>query len=439
MRVSRLATRLRRRRGDETGAVVVLVAAMSLIFFGIAALVVDLGQARVVRREAQAASDASALAGMNAMYVSGTKTPDLPGAVAAVKSYAAKNYGITDADWAECEDPAPLTHVPDPTQPCISFDSAAEPTTVRAIAPLRTVQLNFAAALGFDTVDVSAHAQATMRIGGQADCGLCVIGHSYHDFQNGDAYISGGDVAINGDVNIQNNGLVSTDGVISVEGDATGPLDGYTPDPLEGQEPVADPLLNAPLPTSPYGGLAVKTDPCGTGGTHGPGIYGGYNFPNGTCTLQPGLYVVTGKWQFSGGAALDATSGVTLFFTCGTPSAPSACASPGQDGGWLDGSGNGDVRITAPSSDPWKGLAIVYDRLNTSDLNLSGNGSSLVVGTVYMMSGKLRYDGNGCAKTNQALIVVNQLEFNGSPACLKSDYTLDANVYVPPDQLHLSK
>ena len=35
MRVSPLATRLRRRRGDETGAVVVLVAAMSLIFFGI--------------------------------------------------------------------------------------------------------------------------------------------------------------------------------------------------------------------------------------------------------------------------------------------------------------------------------------------------------------------------------------------------------------------
>ena len=271
MRVSPLATRLRRRRGDETGAVVVLVAAMSLIFFGIAALVVDLGQARVVRREAQAASDASALAGMNAMYVSGTKTPDLPGAVAAVKSYAAKNYGITDADWAECEDPAPLTHVPDPTQPCISFDSAAEPTTVRVIAPLRTVQLNFAAALGFDTVDVSAHAQATMRIGGQADCGLCVIGHSYHDFQNGDAYISGGDVAINGDVNIQNNGLVSTDGVISVEGDATGPLDGYTPDPLEGQEPVADPLLNAPLPTSPSRPTraepAARTGPASTAAT----------------------------------------------------------------------------------------------------------------------------------------------------------------------------
>ena len=160
--MSPLAARIRTRRGDETGAVVVLVAAMSLIFFGIAALVVDLGQARVVRREAQAASDASALAGMNAMYVSGTKTPDLSGAIAAVKSYAAKNYGISEGDWAGCEDPAPLAHVPDATQPCISFDSASEPTTVRVIAPLRTVQLNFAAALGFDTVDVSAHAQATI-------------------------------------------------------------------------------------------------------------------------------------------------------------------------------------------------------------------------------------------------------------------------------------
>jgi hypothetical protein len=439
VRLTLLVTRLRNRRTDETGAVVVLVAAMSLIFFGIAALVVDLGQARVVRREAQAASDSSALAGMNAMYVAGTKTPDLTGAVAAAKSYAAKNYRVTESDWDACEDPSPLTYVPDMTQPCISFDSATEPTTIRVIAPLRTVELHFAAALGFDEVDIAAQAQASVRIGGESDCGLCVIGHSYHDLQNGDAFISGGNVAINGDVNIQNNGLVSTDGLISVEGNATGPLDGYTPDPLTGQQPVVDPLVNAPLPTAPYGGLTVKADPCGAGGSHGPGIYGAINFANGMCTLQPGLYVITGKWAFAGGAALDATGGVTLFFTCGTPTSPNPCASPGQDGGWLDASGNGDVSVTAPTSGPWKGLAIVYDRFNKRDLNLSGNGSSLIVGTIYSMSGKLRYDGNGCAKTNQALIVVNQLEFNGSPACLKSDYTLSANVYVPPDQLHLSK
>ena len=427
------------RRRDEQGAVVLLVVTMSMIIFGIAALVVDLGQARVMRQEAQAASDASSLAGMNALYLAGTPTPDLPGAVTAAKDYAADNYGVTEADWDACVDPAPLAHLPDPSETCLSFDDATAPTQMRVIAPLKTIELNFAAALGFDTLQVSAVAQAKMRLGGQADCGLCVIGHDYHDFQNGDAFISGGDVSINGDVNIQNNGLVSTDGVISVEGSATGPLDGYTPDPLTGQEPVDDPLENYPMPAAPFGGLTAKTDPCGAGPTHGPGIYGAINFPNGTCVLQPGLYVVTGKWQFSGGAGLDATAGVTLYFTCGSTSAVTPCAAPGQAGGWLDGSGNGNLRITAPTSGDTKGLAIAYDRLNTSQFNLSGEGTSQVIGTIYGYSMKLRYDGNGCGTTNQALIVVKQLEFNGSPACLKSSYTLSSNVYVPPDQLRLSK
>ena len=60
-------------------------------------------------------------------------------------------------------------------------------------------------------------------------------------------------------------------------------------------------------------------------------------------------------------------------------------------------------------------------------------------GTIYAYSAKMRYDGNGCSKTSQSLIIVNTLEFNGNPACLKSDSTLNTNVYVPPDQLHLSR
>ena len=66
-----------------------LVAFMTVVFFAIAALVVDLGQARVMRREAQAASDASSLAGMNALYLAGTPTADMPGAIDAAKRFAA--------------------------------------------------------------------------------------------------------------------------------------------------------------------------------------------------------------------------------------------------------------------------------------------------------------------------------------------------------------
>ncbi len=427
-------TKWRSRRRDERGAVVLLVAAMTVLLFGIAALVVDLGQARVLKREAQAASDSSALAAANALYLAGTPTADVPGAVAAAKRYALKNYGITDTDWAACSDPAHLA-LTDVATTCISWNSATEPSSVRVLAPVKSLRMGFGSLLGTDEIGISAVAESTLRLGGLADCGLCVIGHGYHDFQNGDAYVSGGDVAINGNVNIQNNGLVATDGVISVEGTASGPLDGYDPDPLVDQQPVPDPLADYPMPASPFGGLTVKTNPC----VDGPGIYGGHNFPNSTCTLQPGLYVITGQWDLGGNSALNATSGVTLFFTCGTTSTPTPCASPGQTGGWLDAGGNGNIKITAPTSGPTKGLAIAYDRLNTSNLEISGGGSSAYSGTVYAYSAKMRYDGNGCAKTSQSLIIVKTLEFNGNPACLKSDYTLNANVYVPPDQLHLSK
>ena len=203
-----------------------------------------------------------------------------------------------DGDWATCTDPGALTYQ-DPATPCISFDDATQPTKVRVVAPVRGVNLVFGAVFGVTNVNISAQAQASIRLGGSANCGLCVVGDGYHDFQNGDAFISGGDVAINGSVNIQNNGLVSTDGLISVEGTATGPLDGYTPDPLTGQPPVYDPLANYPLP-SDFSAMTAKTDPCGTGSTHGPGIYGPHNFGNTSCVLQPGLYVVTGQWDFSG-------------------------------------------------------------------------------------------------------------------------------------------
>ncbi len=93
----------------------------------------------------------------------------------------------------------------------------------------------------------------------------------------------------------------------------------------------------------------------------------------------------------------------------------------------------------APTTGPTAGLAIAYDRLNNRDLEISGSGTASYVGTIYALSANMRYDGNGCARTNQSLIVVGDLEFNGSPACLKSDYVMEKNVYVPPDNLHLSK
>ena len=115
---------------------------MTVVLFGVAALVADLGQARVVRGEAQAASDASALAAGNALYLSGRQTADVTGAIAAAKSYAAKTYHVDAAAWASCTDASALAYAA-PDTPCISFDDAVQPTKVRVVVPVRGVNLVF--------------------------------------------------------------------------------------------------------------------------------------------------------------------------------------------------------------------------------------------------------------------------------------------------------
>jgi hypothetical protein len=442
----RLAARLRTRHDDERGAVVVLVAAMTVLLFGVAALVADLGQARVVRREAQAASDSSALAAANALYLAGVPTPNIAGAVQAAKQYAADNFGVTTADWTSCQDPNALPHQPGGTQ-CISFDDAVKPSKVRVVAPIRSVNLVFGSVFGADDVGISAQAEASLKVDAISDCALCVVGSGPHDLQNGDVKIAGGNVAINGDVSLKSNGEVKVEGqtnddgtivagTISISGTATGTA--YTPAPLTQQQPIGDPLAAIPLPTN-LSSISPKSNsnPCGPGATHGPGVYGDVTVSD-PCVLEPGLYVVTGKWELTGNQDLSGT-GVTLYFPCGTQGSPRPCSGPSEEGGRLVAHGNGLINLTAPTSGPYAGLLVAYDRLNSSPLWLTGNGTSRYVGTIYGYSAKMRYDGNGCTNTNESLIVVGALEFNGNNSCLQSTYTKSVNVYVPPDGLHLSR
>jgi hypothetical protein len=407
------------------------------VLFTLAALVVDMGHARDVRRQAQVAADASALAAGNELYRNvGPLNPRIAEAVDAAKAYASQNLGVTAADWASCTDPAKLSYVPASSTPCISFDQAATPLQVRVKIPVQTLTTGPARVLGTNEISVAGLARASLKPDQQSKCALCILGPTTHDLQNGDAIASGGDIWFNGSVSVGSNGLVATDGQIVVQGTASGPLANYTPDPVTGQPAATDPLSFLSLPPD-MSALTVKTDPC----TQGPGKYGSVDLRSKTCTLQPGLYVVAGSsavWDMSGNATTQLLgSGVTLYLTCGTPTTPTACTS-GQQGATVDATGNALLGFTAPTSGPLQGLALVMDRNNSSTMRLAGNGASGLKGTIYMPSGTLQMNGNGCA-TIDALIVVKDLEMNGNPSCLKSSYLPGDNTKFPPDALYLSE
>jgi hypothetical protein len=384
--------------------------------------------ARDVRRQAQNASDASSLAAANALYPAGLTVPDFAGAVAAAKSYAAENYGVTDSDWASCTDSEPLAHHPAGVPACISFDEATQPKKVRVRVPVRDVKTTFGNVLGVASISVGASANVQLDQDVARTCALCIIGPGTHDLQNGDVSVSGGDVHLNGSVSLSSGGkvVVAPDGKLTVEGTASG--SGYTPTAQQGVPAILDPLAFLPLPPD-MSSLSTKTDPC----ADGPGKYGAFSFPSSSCTLAPGLYVIAGagaEWKLSGSSTVTGT-GVTLYLTCGTPAAPAGCAT-GQAGATIDASGGSTLTLRAPTSGPLNGLAVVIDRKSTATVIFKGNGGVDFTGTFYAASGALQMNGNGCGSSYRSRIVVGDVEMNGNPACLTISHAATENVPLPP-------
>jgi Flp pilus assembly protein TadG len=437
-----IVDRLRRVARQDEGIVAILtVLVASAVFIGLCALVVDLGLARDTRRGAQNAADASVLAAGNVLYLTDSVNPsggvNVARAISAAKSFALSNYGVTEAEWASCTDASALAYHPDTA--CISFDSSSKPAAIRVNVPTRQVATPFAQIWGRASVPVGAVAQSQLVPGGMAQCGLCVIGTGTHDLQVGNINVSGANVAFNGILTANNgNGEITVDTGFDIDLKQSTLPKGTYPlgQPKLGMPAVVDPLGNLPMPD--YSALLPKTDSC----TQGPGVYASLStVKNGTCTMSPGLYVITGtSGNISGKDDIVAT-GVTLYFTCGTTSSPPLPRScnVGDSGGDLVFTGQGTLSITAPTTGPTKGLAIISDRNNSGVFDFRGNGTQNNSGTIYAKSGTLNYRGNGAAHGLDSLVVVKDVTFNGNGAAFNSTYTKSANVDIPPGGLHLSQ
>ena len=416
---------------DEQGAIAVVTAFLMVALVLGAALVVDLGNARDVRRQSQNAADAASLAGANMLYPttgvcqSGAQ-PCVADAVAEAKLYALKNFQVSASDWNTCTAPAgsALAYVPSGGTSCISFSS--DFTLVRVYVPTRTVPTFFGGIAGSSSISVGSSAQA--QLGTAVNCSLCFLGSV--DDENADFSVTGGSIAVNGNVTAgpNSNWTAQSNGVV---GTVNGGI--FSPPPTTIPS-FGDPLaasLNLPWTTvkvPALSTLSAKTNPC----TDGPGLYGPADISTlvakktTTCTLTSGLYVISGTWSLKNNDLLAGT-GVTLYVK--SPS------------GYLDFK-NGNVAITAPSTPPLTGVppgfAIIYDPNNTNNLGLQGNGNTSITGIVYAPVSSLDFNGNSCFGFARGPIVVHGVAMaNGNKSCVTITSAVDTA--VTRTLLHLNK
>jgi Flp pilus assembly protein TadG len=400
--------------------VATVVAAAMVVLVGLLAIVVDLGMSRDEQQKAQNAADAAALAA--ATRLARTVNPAAVTPQEITQARALADQYVQANGW-------------DAGIGGFTVDNATQSVTVDLVA-VRSPRI-FAGAIGGDTPVVGATAQATWA-SAPAPCSLCVLGDL--SAQNGQTVNSTGNVLVRGNLLVGPNGQVTSTGGIVGYGIGVDNKGTIVPDPPVAITPITDPYGVTPVlppgPPAPALGAPVIT---ATSGQCSPGTYDDIT----SCrTFAPGVYVITGQNRFRGNINVTSNGGVLLYLTCSVTVAgvtvSSACA-PGAEGGLLDFAGTVHASIDAitGTGSPYRNLAIVYDRNNTSDLSIIGGPNITINGGVYARSATLRNAGPGPLIVNGSM-VVGAVDMGGVPATLQVNQG-NAFADIPPMLVHLTR
>jgi Flp pilus assembly protein TadG len=341
-----LRKRLVARSEDERGAVALLVVGLLAAMLGLAAIVVDLGNARDRQRQAQTAADSAALAAAQYMFTANPADPAV--AVQLARQYIDVNSWTSDASTVTVDITDGVVDVRLPTQQSPSF---------------------FAGALGSSAPSVSASAQARWKGGASINCVLCVLAN--FDGQVGSTLHSGGTVLINGKLtfNNDNNGSIKVDPPTAGDVGYYESWDGYGDfglwPPVQMPFTMPDPFAGLPLP--PPGADTGPIARIGAGSCD-PGVYA--DVSGCTSFTGGGTYVLTGGPKV-GDITFNNTipANDSLFYvTCYSQDAAKnvhyAPCGPGIPGATLDGTGNGDATLNGRTTgDPrYRGFSVIFDR-----------------------------------------------------------------------------
>jgi len=442
-----LSPRSRHDRADGDAGLVLITFALALTALLIlAALVIDLGDARQMSRQAQASSDAAALAGAPYLPIS---TPSSNAYVASAKAeasaYAASNIlGTTTA-------PTPTSCAGD--EPANSTCYAVGGATITVATPYvplapsyafiyvevcRPTEAVFSRVIGAKNTDVcrsavARRAEAAPGTGiglialSTAGCNITLNG------TNG-IIISGGAVVSNSEgtpaICAQGNGCGTWEiDALTVQAPGTIDCQENMGDAAigEGAPPVDDPYVEVPdTPCStitPSGTAVTPPLNCSSGlptsigncAAMSPGRYpGGCGFNgNGTVTLTPGVYWFEGNLDIGNRDLACPTctpdNGVLLYFHTGT----------------FAGGGNGKVNLGPyrphEAGDPFAGLTIYQRRTNTTAMTFGGT-TGQATGSIYAKNAPLTLRGTA-DRTVAGLIVAFSADMRGTAL----------TTVVPPD------
>lgn len=148
----------------EKGAVMIIFAASMIMLVGVTAIVIDVANFQQLKRQAQAAVDASVLAGA-------PDIDDYDEAAKFVRLYAAENLGVSEGAWNSCTDSAkdPAVFAQQGSYDCISISK--DGNTLRVKMPTRSAKTYFASIFGFGSWSVSVIAEAEVVRGVVGEAG----------------------------------------------------------------------------------------------------------------------------------------------------------------------------------------------------------------------------------------------------------------------------
>jgi hypothetical protein len=244
----------------------------------------------------------------------------------------------------------------------VKLDHEGVPTTVMTTAIVKDkLGLLLLDPTGSKSLFVTGNGNVSVT----GDCGAVVVDSTASDavFAAGNATVSAGDFDVTG-------------GGVVTHGNAV------VPSPVDNEAPTPDPLglaLPSPLPPPPVGNTATVLNP----GTYVGGIQlSGKD----AVTLMPGVYVMEGGgFSVSGKASVSGTGVVVI----NIPGGPSDAISV---------TGKGVVTLSAPTSGPFKGVAVF--QASGAPIGFSGQANVTIAGVFYAPNAPVSITGNAVVTIN---------------------------------------